>query len=247
MKNSKKTGVITINWSYKPTDFFKEKQKLDFEDCTVELSEGMVTARLQSKKVTDVGNVADEITKPVRYLFWCAQFKNNKPYSLSDQMDVTVADPATESAGAVDPGIRESPNVTIHDQHGDGTGDSTEKSDGSIHRCLKWIQTDETARSLMESFHNSINEPQNTIIRLFDIRNTLQKKFHGKARETLKIPEKTWNEFEELARDVSVQQSRQRRSHVDNITRKATSKELIMARNFARKMITSYFDYLEKQ
>lgn len=250
MKNSKNTGAITIHWSYKPLNFFKEKQELDFDDCTVELSEGMVIARLKSKKVTDVGKVADEITKPVQYLFWCTQFKINKPYSLSDHMTVMVADNTMEPVEltvAVDPGLRESSKVTVYDQHCDFMDDSIEKSNCNIQRSLRWIQKDETARSLMESFHNSINEPQNTIIRLFDIRNTLQKKFHGKARETLKIPEKTWNDFEELARDVSIQQSRQRRSHVDNITRKATNEELIMARKFARKMITSYFDYLEKK
>ncbi len=94
----------------------------------------------------------------------------------------------------------------------------------------------------------AVNEPNNELVHLYEIRDALSTKFGGEnaARTKLAISNANWSRLGQLANSAPLRQGRHRGKKVGEL-RDATESELKETRNIARNMIEAYFDYLEKQ
>jgi hypothetical protein len=100
--------------------------------------------------------------------------------------------------------------------------------------------------SLLHSYDAAVRDPGSELIRLYEIRDALSKKFGDdvSARNALGIGSAAWSRFGRLCNDEPLQQGRHRGKASGGV-RNATEGELIEARGFARGMIEAYLKYLQ--
>lgn len=110
----------------------------------------------------------------------------------------------------------------------------------------KYGKSDATVAFLLISYNNSVNDPANELVHLYDIRDALKSRFGywKKACTALGITQREWNRLGNIANDAPLKQGRHRGKNAEHL-RDATGSELIDARNIAKNMIEGYFVYLE--
>lgn len=93
-----------------------------------------------------------------------------------------------------------------------------------------------------------MNDPNNELIHLYEIRDTLSKKFWSKdaACKALNITDKWWSRLGQLANDEPLRQGRHRGKNPGTL-RDAKGAELTEARNIARHFVEAYLEYLESK
>jgi len=101
--------------------------------------------------------------------------------------------------------------------------------------------------TLLDAFEAAINDPRNELVHLYEIREALQKRFHGEdsARAALGCSKKTWQKLGKLADSEPVRPGRHRGRFAGKL-RDATKGELNAARDVASKLIGAYLRHLEK-
>ena len=101
---------------------------------------------------------------------------------------------------------------------------------------------------MLKSYNASVNDPNNELVHLYEIRETLSKKFGGETvtREALGISRNEWSRLGQLANKEPLKQGRHRGKDVGQL-RDATEGELKEARTIARALIEAYLKYLDRQ
>jgi hypothetical protein len=103
---------------------------------------------------------------------------------------------------------------------------------------------DSVGWALIKSYEAAVNEPQNELWRLYEIRDALQAEFRSaaSAQNELCIKEADWRRLGKLANDEPLNQGRHRGKTMGHL-RDATREELEEARAIAVMMIEAYFRY----
>jgi len=112
--------------------------------------------------------------------------------------------------------------------------------------AAKYAQADETAKAIMDSYNGAVDDPNNELVHLYEVWESLSERFGGEAlaRAALGITKRKRSRLGQLANDEPLKQGRHRGRHSGSL-RDATKDELTEARQIAQEMITAYFDYLE--
>lgn len=99
----------------------------------------------------------------------------------------------------------------------------------------------------MESYEGAVNDTEDELIYLYEVRDALSTHFKSsdKARMKLGIPKKKWNRLGEMANTMPLRQGRHRGEHDE--LRDATAEELEEARGLAREFIEAYVRRAENQ
>jgi hypothetical protein len=102
--------------------------------------------------------------------------------------------------------------------------------------------------AILNSYKTAVNDPNNELVHLYEIREALSKNFGGDAatRSALGISGNAWSRLGQLANKRPLQQGRHRGKNVSAL-RDATEGELKEARLIARTLIENYLEYLERQ
>jgi hypothetical protein len=118
------------------------------------------------------------------------------------------------------------------------------EQDRFVDLILKGIPKHPLVSVLLKSYGDAVNDPDNELVHLFEIRDALAKHF-GKdqtAQKRLQITEE-WKRLGKLANDEPVEQSRHRGKHFEDL-RPASPQELEEARVIAKKLIEAFIDTL---
>ena len=254
MQDSEMAGKLTLEWSYSPADFFEDPLKYDEDGWMVEIGNGRAVATFSGVAGEHIENACRERHEEVNARFLGAQLINHQPYQLSDYK-TTRARPD----GSVEVGIRAGAtlrmsdgrcDVVIRDAAGNVTTDTkTERVETrkEFARRASKHSKDPLVLSLLKSYNAAVNDPQNELIHLYEIRDALKTKFGGdkRARSTLGISKQLWKTMGRLADKASLSQGRHRGQALGQL-QDATPTELDKARKIARSMIIACFDYLDK-
>jgi hypothetical protein len=99
---------------------------------------------------------------------------------------------------------------------------------------------------LLRSYTAAVNDPDNELVHLYEIRDALVKEFGGEraTREALGVCRSDWSRFGQLCNHEPLRQGRHR-GKTASVLRDATDGELEEARGVALAMIESYVQHLE--
>jgi len=144
-----------------------------------------------------------------------------------------------------------SPDITI--SHKDGTyydsrKERIEKKAYLANLAEKHGSQDSIARSILESYCISISNPDNELVYIYEIFDTLAKRFNGatEACSELELSKSRWSMLGRLANNEPIKQGRHRGKY-PGILRDVTEAELKEARDIAQTFIIAYLQYLDKQ
>jgi hypothetical protein len=144
----------------------------------------------------------------------------------------------------------EAPDIIVKDKYGNVISDSRkeriEKKKKLAELAEKYRQKDSVVGSLLNSYNGAVNDPDNELVHLFEIREAITKKFgkESDAKRTLGIIRTQWSRFGKLANDEPLKQGRHRGKN-PGVLRDATDVELREVRGIALNLIEAYLNYLE--
>jgi hypothetical protein len=140
--------------------------------------------------------------------------------------------------------------IPLHEQL--GIADSIESITADITREEKEFaellvkhRNDSTVHSMLSSCGNSVKNPANELVHLYEIGDAIKTKFgrKHKAIKALNLKE-DWDRLGKLSNHEPLTQGRHRGEHIGTL-RDATDEELAEARLIAKRMILAYLKYLE--
>ena len=245
-----------IEWTFTPPDYFEQTTHITGDDFEMWIEEGKVKAEVKDEDY-DEHHKRDELHEFLNDRFLGVQILDRRPYKLSNpsvhklhpdgRKDVFIQVQSMVAVSRVS-GV----DIVQKDADGNVVVDTKkERIDKKLtisELVAKHRGSDKTLESLVRSLVKSINEPNVSLIRLYEIRDALQKKFGNAklARGTLGISKGDWSRLGHLANEAPVRQGRHQGQHAGAV-RDATVGELKEAQDIARNMIMAYLNYIESQ
>jgi hypothetical protein len=249
--------IYVLEWTFSPSDYFEQPIVINREKFQMQIMGGKIIAKVNEKNFEEDQSLREKIHTSVNDRFLGVQFLTHKPYELSKpslyklhpdgRKDYFIQ---VESAVVVsDVG---STDILITDKNGkiiaDTRKDRIEKKKSIAelvekHKCVNPILD-----SILTSYHNAVKDPDNELVHLYEIRESMVITFGDEnvTRNKLGISKNEWSEFGDLANNAPLKQGRHRGKHL-GVLHDATNDELNKARTFAQKIIIRFIDLLERQ
>lgn len=247
--------VIVLEWTFSPPDYFEETIVIERDTYTVTIAKGKAEARIDPAGYDPEHKMRDELHDALNDRFLGVQVLTHKVYELSKasmyqlhpdgRKDVTIFPEScviTMAVGTPDIVVQDKDGNTVSDSH----RDRIEKKKELAHLVEKHSSQDQALASILASYSTAVNDPENELVHLYEIRDALSENFRGNnvARRTLAISNANWSRLGQLANDEQLRQGRHRGKKAGEL-RDATDSELKEARSIAREMIEAYLHYLE--
>ncbi len=250
------TEIVVLEWTFSPPDYFEDRIDLKRDNYEMVIDRGKVEARIRPEVYDKIPSTRDDLCVALNDRFLGVQLLTHRPYELSKaSMYRLHPDGRKDITVFVEPLVVElsmgAPDIIVKDKDGnvisDSRKDRIEKKKELADLAEKYRRIDPTAASLLQSYQAAVNDPNNELVHLFEIRDAVSKKFGGEsaARDALKISSTQWSRFGHLANDEPLKQSRHRGKSPGTL-RDATETELMEARNIARRLVEAYLEYLER-
>jgi len=247
--------IVVLEWKFSPPDYFEEPIHIKVDDYVMAISNGTVEARIRPETYDKDQNLRDRLHSSLNDLFLGVQLLSHKPYDLSKasmyrlhpdgRKDITIfLEPivAGVSVGELDFIVKDKDGNVISDSR----HERIQKKQKLAKLAEKYCRKDPVVASVLRSYNEAVNDPDNELVHLYEIRDAIAKYFGGEsaARSTLGIKKKEWSRLRKLANDESLRQGRHRGKNLGAL-RGATEGELGEARSIARNIVVAYLDYLE--
>lgn len=235
-----------------PTDYFESQIEISENDYTMTIADGKVEAKIDSAVYDATPSIRDTLHNMLESQFLGFKLSNRKAYKLSNPTKTRVehADGRKNYILEVEP-MRikisfQSVTLTRCDKDRNVVADhQTEKK--NLVDLVSKHHKDEALMSLLKSYSVSVDDPDDELVHLYEIRDALCRKFGNEkaARSELNIPKSKLNRFRILCNEEPLKQMRHRGKKYGTL-RDATIDELSEAREIARIMIEAYLKYLDK-
>ena len=251
-----KTEKVVLEWKYTPPDFLRAPFARNNDNYEIEIDNGQIRSTTSSEFYDSDENARIIIHKEIIDLFLGAQTTGFKSFKISkptvsrtgpdDRLNFTVFLTPLVSHGVLSDKIE----LIVKNKNGNIIEDS--KSNRiKAERCFaelaaKHNKTDKIARSILNSFNNAVNDPPNEFIHLFEILESLCRRFDNekKLRDVLGISRNRIRQLRILSNTEPLLQGRHRGRNIDGL-RDATNQERDEARSIARELIHNYFEYID--
>jgi len=242
-----------VEWTYSPVDYFEEPVQISNKDYDLTIRDGKVEAKISHDPRPEL---SDQLDTELRFRFQGIQLISQKPYKLSGP---TVSCRHAEGkrtiflAGTcVAKGSVLQADVIITDKNGNIVADTrTERIErkqslGAL--AAKYGGRDTVARKILQSYNTAVDDPDNCLVHLYEIRDALAKHFgrDKTAQNQLKVTKARWQELGRLANDAPLKQGRHRGKMLSGL-RDATRAELDAAMNIAAEMVEKYLKHIDKE
>lgn len=245
---------VIIEWHYEPCDFFEEKIEFVEEFYSYDIDDGKVTLRINSEHFENDQNIKEKIDTEVKGRFLGAQVLNHKKFTLKNKsfarllpegkraINVVVDCFVSISAMSADVVITDADGNITHDSKAERLLTTKEISELSA----KYYSIDKTAKAILSSYKAAVDDPENELVHLYEIRESLGSYFRNTAilLKSLNVTQKEWRNFGRLANNVPLLEGRHRGQKPGEL-RASTPEELKDAREFSKKLISSYLKQLE--
>ena len=248
--------VVVLEWKFSPSDYFEEPIHITRDDYVMSIHNGTAEARIRPLTYDKDQSMRDRLHAALNDRFLGVQLFSHKAYELSKssmyllhpdgRRDITVfPEPLVVRVSLGEP------DIIVKDKDGNIISDSRQeriqKKQELAELAEKYRQKDPFFASMLQSYNDAVNDPDNELVHLYEIRDSIAKQFGGesKAQTVLGIARKQWSKLGKLANDEPLKQGRHRGKNPGEL-RDATEEELRVARNIARNLVEVYLNYLER-
>jgi hypothetical protein len=183
--NSMSVVTVVLAWEFTPHDYFEQSFTVSRDDYTMAVDNGTVRATVDVAVFDATPNMKDTLCADLDARFVASQLFNHRPYELSrptmarlrpDGSGDIFAEPKGEQA-RVSAGV-----VGVQKVDADGTFDSRAERREHERLLADRISAhsgDGLLGELKAFFQRAMQEPDNELWHLYDIRDALSKKFGG--------------------------------------------------------------------
>lgn len=252
---------ITIEWSYKPPNYFEESVTLVGDSYRLIIDDGKAIATVDARFYDSHPSVQDELTLQLEDRFLGAQLINRVSYELSRPVVIRhyLYGRRNISLSAEAEVLSVTADVRFDVVHKDAAGtilsdsrqDRIEERLGLSELVARYRRTDTTLEAMLTSFDRAVRDSANELIYLAEImeafnRTPARRCVEARWRELdiYQKQDKLWSQLGRLANNEPLNQGRHRGRHVGEL-RDASAAELEEARRVAKEIIVSYLKYLE--
>jgi hypothetical protein len=248
--------IVLLEWSYKPSNYFEEKEVFKYHNIEVVISDGKVIAQFEATQLKANPKLADELYNDLYAIFQGMQIFTHKKFDLSKSPAKTVIHPDGKKHNYLSINIMESGqfienvDLEVMDKNGNIISNSRKERIEKQREFSSLVKTyriiNQNVAKMLNSYEGAVRHPDDELVYLYEIREALQKEFKEKKRalKTLNLSEKEWDRLGALTCVEPLKQGRHR-GQIEQDLRDATSEELEEARAITRKMVEAYIRYLE--
>jgi len=247
--------IVVLEWKFSPPDYFEEPIHVKRDHYVMTISNGTVEARIKPELYDKDQSMRDRLHSSLNDRFLGVQLLSHKPYELSKasmyrlhpdgRKDITIfPEPMIIWVSMAEP------DIIIKDKDGNVTSDSRQeriqKKQELAELVEKYRQRDPFVAVMLHSYNEAVNDRDNELGHLYDIRDATAKRFgdESAAKSVLGISGTQWSRLGKLANVEPLKQGRHR-GKSPGILRDATEGELREARSIARNLIEAYLNYLK--
>jgi hypothetical protein len=255
-KQMTKIIKIELEWKYTPENYFEDPIDLKFDGGHIKIQNGIVNAIIDPVVYDSKASMTNDLNELIKSRFFAMQLLTHREFSISDAPARTdFREDGTKNYHImIEPAVikmsAEPIDIIVKDRYGNVISDSRkERKDLDEHFISlvgKYITKDTLLFKMILSYHKSVNDPENELIHLYEIRDALNEFFGSQtiAIAKLGISNNEWNELGKLANSIPVKQGRHRGKSLSEL-RNADNEELDRARKCGVKLISKYLMYLE--
>lgn len=250
-----KVIIVQLEWKYSPETYLEESIKILFNGGDLEIKDGVAIAKIDPNLYHTNSSIREVLTRKIENRLYAVQLLTHKDFELSKP---TRADIRTdgkinyflEVESLIQTTHFETVDLIHRDRNGNIVSDAKkEHIDRRKHFTTlleKHRDTDATLDQMLKSYQKSVRDPENELVYLYEIRDSIAERFGSKksAINKLGITTDDWNEIGELANNLPLRQGRHRGKAI-GILRNAEIDELERARKSVTHLIAKYAEYLE--
>jgi len=212
--------VVLLEWSFTPKDYFEDEIRIVRDDYEMVIKDGAVEARISPEIYGGEHKMREELHQSLNDRFLGVQLLTHKPFTLSKasmcrihpdgRRDVTIFPDScvmTMTVGNVDLVVKDKNGNVIIDSRRDRIEKKKEFAElAELH------SSDTVAASLLSSYKSAVNDPENELVHLHEIRDALSKFFKDKkqARDVLGLSASDWSRLGQIANSEPLRQGRHR-------------------------------------
>jgi hypothetical protein len=244
---------VLLEWRYTPTMFFEELVVVSREGVEIRIEGGRATARVAPEVYGVEHKKRDELHEEIREYFKAEQVMTHQGFTLERPSVTRVyADGRRVTERYLEPVsarfcVTCSIDAVITKADGTVVDTRKERLDGkrAFRDACARVRDDWVLRRMLASYGGAVNDPEDELIHLYEVRDTLTTYFKGSdnVRKTLCVGKKRWSRLGEIANTMPLRQGRHRGEHDE--LRDATASELAEARGLAREFIEAYVRWLD--
>lgn len=250
------SSIEQFEWTFSPSDYFEEEITVARDGYTLTIEVGKATATIDSVTYNADPSIFERIEQSLRDRLLAVQLLSHRPYDLSKSTRTRLHDDGQldiyiECEPAVSRVIATVGSIVITDCDGnvivDTKRDRLQKNRDLAQLISRHREADETVTGMLRSYDAAVQDPQNELVHLYEIRDALVARFGGKydAIKALGIAEQDWQRLGQLCNIEPLRQGRHR-GEMGTTLRDATEAELTEARSISRAFLEAYLLYLDK-
>jgi hypothetical protein len=239
-----------LEWTFSPHDYFEQVIEITGQGYTMMIgNDGHAQAKIESSLYEANPDIREIMQNDLKSRFLGVQLLTYRPYKLSDSKRTRLhpggrkdyfIEPKTAHFATtfydVDTKIIKDGNVVA-----DSKQDRIEEKKRYAELVASCRTTDPLLESLLQSYQAAIDDSDDELVHLYEIRDAFCKKFKAEAQKALGLTRAQWSRFGRLCNDEPLRQGRHR-GKTSGLLRDATESELADARGFAKAMIKGYLD-----
>ena len=250
-----KVVTVQLEWKYSPETYLEEPISISFEGADLEIEDGVAIARIDPDLYHTDSSIREDLTRQIESRLHAVQIMTHRDFELSKPSRTDIRENGTKdhflevescvitmSVGTVD--------LIIKDKDGNVVSDTKkERLDRQKYFASlldKHRNSDATLDQMLKSYQKSVKDPENELVHLYEIRDSLSERFGSKqsAIRKLGITSNEWDEIGRLANSLPLNQGRHRGKAVGAL-RDAEIAELEKARKSVACLVEKYLEYLE--
>lgn len=248
------SGTVLLEWQYKPVDFIEESLEIEREGYSLSIGNGKVIATIGLAFFDANPQIREQLHSELTMRLQSSQLSRRQKYELSDSGMTKIGSDGRrvhylEVKGTIITTSLFAPDIQKRDREGkvifDTKKDRLREQENLTQLRLRH-QGDVTLDAIFRSFDAALNDPDNALVHLYEIREAINTRL-GTAKVTqqqLGISKKQFRRFGELCCDLPLLEGRHRGRNPGQL-RPATQTEMSEAYEIASAMISAYMHYLE--
>lgn len=251
-----KIAEIQLEWKYTPSDYLETPIKISELGINLEISKGVAIARIDPEIFGNNSSISADLTKIVENRLYAVQLVTHKKFSLGKPARSDLREDGKKNIFIEVDSIKinlslGTPDLIITDSDGNIISNTKkerlDKQQWFSETVDRHRTTDVTLDQILKSYQMSVEDPDNELVYLYEVREALARKFGGQATamEKLCLNKTQWDIIGILANNEPFKQGRHRGNWVGNL-RAAELSELEKARKSAALLIEKYLIYLEQ-
>ncbi|NLH21788.1 MAG: hypothetical protein GX463_06425 [Methanothrix sp.] len=248
------SAIVVLEWKFSPPDYFESQIEIEQDDYIMTIEDGKVEARIDSAIYEANPLMRDALHKVLNSRFLGVLLYSHKPYRLENPTMARLHDDGRKDYFLmVEPGRYKLTGGRADFQYTNKDGivvvdtkrDRIEEKKAIADLVSKHVSED-LVLALLRSYEDSVRDPNNELIYLYEIRDALCRRFDNEKAviDKLGISSNKLKYFRKLCNHEPLMQGRHRGKTYDSL-RGATEAELSEARETAKAMIEGYLQYLD--